>query len=129
VSGPRERTGALVHLRREEFQEMLARAGEQDPGATVKDDTPFYRAVAEASAQAITEGLRATGWKLRPAAKLLGISPTRLRYELKEFLERAIARSRGNVAEAAQALGIPGEVLEKKAADLGIESVLKEAKP
>jgi hypothetical protein len=33
------------------------------------------------------------------------------------------------VAEAAQALGIPGEVLEKKAADLGIESVLKEAKP
>ena len=90
-----------------------------------KEDTPFYRIQLEVAAQAIIEGLRATRWKLRPAARLLGISPTKLRYELKEYLEQTLVRCEGKLEAAAAALAIPPDVLRKKAADLGIDEVLE----
>ena len=72
------------------------------------------------AAQAIIEGLRATDWKLRPAARLLGISPTKLRSELKQFLEQTLNLHDGKLDQAAETLQIPVKVLARKASDLGL---------
>jgi Nif-specific regulatory protein len=128
-ASPRGGTGpvaSLVQIRQAAFLEVLEKARDtKDPGGIAKEDTPFYRIQLEVAAHAIIEGLRASRWKLRPAARLLGISPTKLRYELKEYLEQALARSGGKLEEAAAAVSIPLEVLEKKAADLGLDEVLE----
>jgi DNA-binding NtrC family response regulator len=117
---------SLVQIRQAAFLEVLEKARDtKDPGGIAKEDTPFYRIQLEVAAHAIIEGLRASRWKLRPAARLLGISPTKLRYELKEYLEQALARCGGKLEEAAAAASIPLEVLEKKAADLGLDEVLE----
>ncbi len=71
----------------------------------------------------IVEGLRSSGWKLRPAARLLGISPMKLRGELKEFIGETLKSFGGDVERAATALDMPADVLRKKASDLGIEVV------
>jgi transcriptional regulator with GAF, ATPase, and Fis domain len=118
--------GALVRIDRASFQGILEEArGAAEPDAVPKEKTPFYRIQLEVAAQAITEGLRAAGWKLRPAARLLGISSTKLRYELKEFLEQALVRSGGRLDEAARALEIPMEVLERKASDFGLDDIVE----
>jgi transcriptional regulator with GAF, ATPase, and Fis domain len=116
----------LVQVSRGEFQELLSQSGKKE--SLSKAETPFYRIQLEVAAQAIVEGLRARRWKLRPAARLLGISPTKLRYELKEFLEQALVRCDGNVSLAAKALEIPLEILEKKAADLGLDEIIRGGK-
>ncbi len=124
--GPPDAPGLLVEIRHGAFQEILERARESNaPGGVSKEDTPFYRIQLEVAAQAIIEGLRATRWKLRPAARILGISPTKLRYELKEYIERTLVRCEGKLEAAAAALAIPLDVLRKKAADLGIDEVLE----
>jgi DNA-binding NtrC family response regulator len=122
--------GSLVQVRREALRELLSRAQDlpEDP-AQPKEETPYYRVQLEASAQAIIEGLRATAWKVRPAARVLGISPTKLRYALKEFLEQALRRSEGDLEKAATYLEIPLGVIQKKAGDLGLAEILEERKP
>ena len=121
-----KKNGRLVEMSRAEFQELLSQSGKK--AGLSKEETPFYRVQLEAAAQAIVEGLRAASWKLRPAARLLGISPTKLRYELKEFLEQALVRCEGNLSLAAKMLEIPLEILEKKAADLGLDEVVRGGK-
>jgi transcriptional regulator with GAF, ATPase, and Fis domain len=118
--------GSLVQVRREGFQELLARASALPEDAELpKEETPFYRVQLEAAAQAIIEGLRASGWKLRPAARVLGISPTKLRNALREFLEQALLRSGGDLEKASASLEIPLRVLVKKAGDLGLDEIVK----
>jgi hypothetical protein len=81
----------------------------------------------EASAQAIIEGLRLTDWKLRAAAKLLGLSPTKLRGDLKEYFEDALRSHAGDLQATARALDIPLAVMERKSEDLGIGDASKGA--
>ena len=128
--GPEALPGSLVQVRREALRELLARSQEV-PGdrGVPKEETPYYRVQLEASAQAIIEGLRSTAWKVRPAARVLGISPTKLRYALKEFLEEALRRSEGDLEKTAALLEIPLGVIQKKAGDLGLDEILKERKP
>jgi transcriptional regulator with GAF, ATPase, and Fis domain len=123
---PPEQRGTLVQIDRGSFHGLLEEARSSPAlDAVPKEETPFYRVQLEVAAQAITEGLRAAGWKLRPAARLLGISSTKLRYELKEFLEQALVRSGGRLDEAARSLEIPLEILEKKAADFGLDDIVE----
>ena len=124
-SAPQSTPGRLVALCQEEFRSLIAQARDALPIS--KKDTPFYRIQLELSARAIIEGLRATAWKLRPAARLLGISPTKLRCDLKEFIGRTLQQCEKDVSHAAKALEIPLEVLEKKAVDLGIDEVIRKA--
>jgi transcriptional regulator with GAF, ATPase, and Fis domain len=119
--------GGLVSIRRQEFQEVLSQA--KDSPDLPKLKAPFYRIQQEASAHAIVEGLRASDWKLRPAARLLGISPTKLRCVLKEFISETLLRSAGDLKEAGRALDIPLEVLQKKAGDLGLDDVIEKRLP
>jgi Nif-specific regulatory protein len=120
-SSPAPDTGddALIRLEKDRFRELLRLAGVNSE-AIPKQQTPFYRIQLEVAARAIIEGLRASKWKLRPAAKLLGISPTKLRYELKEFLDQVLRQADGDLRRAASRSGIPEDVLRKKARDLGI---------
>jgi DNA-binding NtrC family response regulator len=114
-------SGGLVEIRHGAFRELLGRSGEKSGTEKArKEDTPFYRIQLEVAAQAIIEGLRATNWKLRPAARLLGISPTKLRSEFKQFLEQTLARHDGKLDQAAGTLQIPVRVLARKASDLGL---------
>ena len=122
-----ESVGDII-CRSQIMRQMLAQAqlGEAEPP---KESTPFYRLQLELSAQAIIEGLRACQWKLRPAARLLGIRPTKLRYDLKEFLGQELARSGGRAADVAKGLDVPLEVLQRKAEDLGLEEINREPTP
>jgi Nif-specific regulatory protein len=113
--------GRLVEIRHGAFRELLSRGGKRpDSEKAQKEETPFYRIQLEVAAQAIIEGLRATDWKLRPAARLLGISPTKLRSELKQFLEQTLNLHDGKLDQAAETLQIPVKVLARKASDLGL---------
>jgi transcriptional regulator with GAF, ATPase, and Fis domain len=68
----------------------------------------------------IVAALKHTGWKLRPAARLLGLSPGKVREDLRAYL--AAARGGGaGLAETAARTGIPAEVIEKKLVDFGFE--------
>lgn len=112
----------LVQLEKTLFHTLLEEADHDDTTTRRKEDTPFYRIQLEVAARAIIEGLRTTHWKLRPAARRLGISPTKLRYELKEFLEQTLARTEQDYEKAATLAAIPLEVFQKKVKDLGIDS-------
>ncbi|HVR75750.1 MAG TPA: sigma 54-interacting transcriptional regulator [Planctomycetota bacterium] len=122
--------GDLVWLSPPAFRDLLARVRDSNGSLELpKEETPFYRIQLEVAAKAIIEGLRATGWKLRPAARLLGISPTKLRAEFKEYVSRTLMGCGGKLDEAARALEIPTEILVKKAADLGLDEVIAGVKP
>jgi len=120
----------LIALREESVQALIDEAkaesarGDGAAGAIPKERTPFYRVQLEAGAQTIILGLRSARWKLRPASRVLGISPTKLRTELKQYLLSALERHGGDVDRAAAAIGIPREVLHRKAADLGLDGIL-----
>ncbi len=118
-------SGSLVEIHIDAFRTLLENARTfERPEDLEKEETPFYRIQLEVAARAIIEGLRAVNWKLRPAAKILGISPTKLRYELKTYLQLTLNSCGGKCDEAAKKLGIPAEVIEKKAADFGLEELL-----
>jgi transcriptional regulator with GAF, ATPase, and Fis domain len=114
--------GEIVTVHREGLQRIFDDALADTPSEEGR--SPYYRVQLEASARAILEGLRRTAWKVRPAAKLLGISPTKLRNDLKEYIEGAIARHEGSIKGAAATLDVPEDVLRRKAADLGLEDIV-----
>jgi len=97
-------------------------------GADPKDERPYYRLQREFSGKVIVEALRHEEWKLRPAARLLGISPVKLRQDLKSWIGSALdspPRPDGtgapeDLAAVAARLGIPEGTLRRKLADLGI---------
>ena len=120
-AGPLPRSGGLVQIDTAAFRSRLEKLQLKPPGTADPSDGPFYRAYLEFAARAIIEGLRACGWKLRPAARLLGISPMKLRGELKVFIEETVSRANGDLDRAAQELSIPANVLRRKASDFGIE--------
>ncbi len=113
---------ALVQIHTDSFRRLLEES-EANESPRDKKETPFYLLQLESAARAILEGLRSSKWKLRPAARLLGISPTKLRTELRDFLERSLAEDDGDLSRTSRRLDIPEEVLQKKARDLGLESL------
>ena len=87
-----------------------------------KEARPYYRLQREFSGKLIVESLRYSGWKLRPAARLLGISPVKLRQDFRLYLETLLAVSGDRGEEGvAEALDMPPETLRRKLTDLGIE--------
>ena len=58
----------------------------------------------------------------RPAARLLGISPVKLRQDSRQYLQTLLAASPNQGDEAlAEALEMPLPTLRRKLADLGVE--------
>ena len=113
----------LVRINSEIFSGLLEKESEFEPGEKRKRcETPFYRLQSEFQARAITEGLRSCSWKIRPAARLLGISPMKLRTSLRNYLGMLLRRPGTDLERAAAELDIPLEILEKKAKDFGLEN-------
>ena len=67
----------------------------------------------------ITETLRQTRWKLRPAARILGISPVKLRQDFRSWIEYLLYENQGDQAQVASRLDMPEAILVKKLDDLG----------
>ncbi|MBI4583700.1 MAG: sigma 54-interacting transcriptional regulator [Planctomycetes bacterium] len=124
------KTGKGLELRSAAAPENMAASNHADEGGEAEDkdegdkqDTPFYKIQRELAGKAILEGLRASGWKLRPAARLLGISPMKLRGELRAFIAAMVAQKGGDLRQASMDLEIPLEILQKKAGDFGLEGI------
>ena len=118
--------GHLVNIHSDRFKSLLEKEPEvEENGKRDRSKTPFYRLQSEFQARTITEGLRACRWKIRPAARLLGISPMKLRTSLKDYLGILLARPGMSFEKAAEELDIPPDVLEKKAKDFGLEGLGK----
>ena len=116
--------GCLVRINSEEFGSLLEKETARSPeDKRERGETPFYRLQSEFQARAITEGLRSCRWKIRPAARLLGISPMKLRTALKDYLEFLLRSRVRDLEQAAGELDIPLEVLQKKAKDFGLEGL------
>ena len=87
-----------------------------------KEERPYYRLLREFSGKLIVESLRFSGWKLRPAARMLGISPVKLRQDFRSYLEALLVASGPQGHEAvAQMLDMPETTLRRKLSDLGVE--------
>jgi DNA-binding NtrC family response regulator len=86
-----------------------------------KDDRPYSRIQREFSGKVIVESLRYTSWKLRPAARLLGVSPVKLRQDFRAYLELLLAEQPADLAHLAKRLEMPERTLRRKLHDLGID--------
>ena len=85
------------------------------------ENRPYYRLQREFSGKLIVESLRYTGWKLRPAARLLGISPVKLRQDFRHYLQSLLESSGERREEAvSEILDMPYATLTRKLNDLGI---------
>jgi transcriptional regulator with GAF, ATPase, and Fis domain len=114
----------LVSIDRARFQALLRVQPEAGHDRKrPRNASPFYRAQLEFEARVIIEALRSCAWKIRPAARLLGISPMKLRGALKEHLAQTCSQAADKLETVASSLDIPIEVLRKKARDLGLASV------
>jgi len=118
--------GDALALDCDQVRSIFDATGEEDP----KEERPYYRLQREFSGKLIVEALRHEEWKLRPAARLLGISPVKLRQDLKSWIGSALGSSAerdlesgapGDLAGVAERLGIPEGTFRRKLADLGIE--------
>ena len=130
-SSPTPSHGSIyLSLDGELLRRLLAAVSKETP----KEERPYARIHREFSGSVIVECLRHTNWKLRPASRLLGISPVKLRQDFKSWLEllieRVSAAGNGDVVDSvATLLEMPPETLRRKLADLGIESGEREATP
>ncbi|MEM7166735.1 MAG: sigma-54-dependent Fis family transcriptional regulator [Planctomycetota bacterium] len=93
---------------------------EETSAEAEKENRPYYRVQREFCGKLGVESLRFTGWKLRPAARLLGVSPVKLRQDFRHYLELLfdLGADRSKVAEI---LDMPEATLERKLSDLGID--------
>ena len=117
---------AVLQIRPDRFRRLLDDFQASAPSD--KASTPYYRLHLEFNARIIVEGLRSSGWKLRPAARLLGISPMKLRGDFKEFLRETLLGCGGDLGVAAENLHVPLAVLGRKAADLGLADLVRQEK-
>ena len=84
------------------------------------DPKPFRAIEREFMGKVIIATLKRCEWKLRRAAKLLGLSPGKVREDLREYLKAHMASDKDGAALAAK-LAMPAEILAKKIEDLRLE--------
>ncbi len=114
--------GSLIHLDRSGIADLIRSVHEETP----KEQRPWAQLQREFGGSLITETLRQTKWKLRPAARLLGLSPVKLRTEFRQWIEHLLDHCGGRRDEVADRLDMPAEILERKLADLGIGTPTEE---
>ena len=127
AASPKSLLGGGAHETLALDPERTRRIFEDTAEDAPKEERPYYRIQREFSGKLIVESLRFTGWKLRPAARLLGISPVKLRQDFRAHLESLLAaftlEDTGDAGEVAvaKALDMPPGTLRRKLSDLGIE--------
>ena len=83
--------GETLALDAEQVRGMLHEMPEDTP----KEQLPYYQLSREFSGKVIVIALGRTEWKMRPAARLLGISPVKLRQDLKVWIEYGLEAADG----------------------------------
>jgi len=101
-------------------QAVLSQLIESTPEDAPKEKRPWALLQREFGGTLITETLRQTRWKLRPAARILGISPVKLRQDFRLWIEHLLEDSQQDHQKVATRLGMPIELLIRKLGDLGI---------
>ena len=107
--------GETLALDAEQVRGMLHEMPEDTP----KEQLPYYQLSREFSGKVIVIALGRTEWKMRPAARLLGISPVKLRQDLKVWIEYGLEAADGtDLTPVSERLGIPLDILRRKLVDL-----------
>ncbi len=109
--------GALLRFDRAGIADLIR----STPDEANKERRPWALLQREFGGTLITETLRQTRWKLRPAARILGISPVKLRQDFRAWIEHLLLNSGGDREGVASRLDMPVEILIRKLEDLGIE--------
>ena len=110
-------SGSLVKMDRAGIADMIR----STPDEATKDRRPWAVLQKEFGGTLITETLRQTRWKLRPAARILGISPVKLRQDFRAWIEHLLEENQGQKSEVAARLDMPEEILNRKLDDLGLD--------
>lgn len=113
---PRQFAGECLALDAARTRQLFEETSADAP----KEARPYYRIQREFSGKLGVESLRFTEWKLRPAARLLGVSPVKLRQDFRQYLELLFDHGAGR-AEVAELLDMPEATLDRKLSDLGID--------
>ncbi|RTZ92833.1 MAG: hypothetical protein DSY81_01100 [Bacillota bacterium] len=109
-------SGSLLKFDRAGLSDLIR----STPEEASKEKRPWALLQKEFGGTLITETLRQTRWKLRPAARILGISPVKLRQDFRVWVEHLLAENQGDQQQVASRLDMPAELLRKKMDDLGI---------
>ncbi|HIG05686.1 MAG TPA: sigma-54-dependent Fis family transcriptional regulator [Planctomycetes bacterium] len=108
--------GSLLQIDQAALSQLIGSTPEDAP----KEKRPWALLQREFGGTLITETLRQTRWKLRPAARILGISPVKLRQDFRLWIEHLLDDSQQDHQKVATRLGMPIEMLIRKLGDLGI---------
>lgn len=108
--------GSLLQIDQAALSQLIGSTPEDAP----KEKRPWALLQREFGGTLITETLRQTRWKLRPAARILGISPVKLRQDFRLWIEHLLDDSQQDHQKVATRLGMPIELLIRKLGDLGI---------
>jgi Nif-specific regulatory protein len=111
-------SGSLVKMDRAGIADLIR----STPDEAAKNKRPWAVLQKEFGGTLITETLRQTRWKLRPAARILGISPVKLRQDFRAWIEHLLEENQGQKSVVATRLDMPEEILDRKLDDLGIEN-------
>ena len=108
--------GSLLQIDQAVLTQLIGSTPEDAP----KEKRPWALLQREFGGTLITETLRQTRWKLRPAARILGISPVKLRQDFRLWIEHLLDDSEQDHQQVATRLGMPIEILIRKLGDLGL---------
>ena len=108
--------GSLLQIDQAVLTQLIGSTPEDAP----KEKRPWALLQREFGGTLITETLRQTRWKLRPAARILGISPVKLRQDFRLWIEHLLDDSEQDHQQVATRLGMPIEILIRKLVDLGL---------
>ncbi|MFQ6105219.1 MAG: sigma 54-interacting transcriptional regulator [Candidatus Glassbacteria bacterium] len=109
----------LIHL----DDELVANVLEESRGKMKleRKERPYYRINAVMEKKLILLSLRQSGWKVKPAAKLLGIDHLSLRTKLGTLIRELMDETGGDIAKASRKYRIPPQFLKSKLYLTGIE--------
>ena len=102
----------LISMNEESIVGLLGESGEKD--MVRKVDKPYYRVLHEMEKKLILLSLRESGWKVKPAAVLLGVNPYNFRKKLKVILSEMLEENEGDIAKVSQRYTIPPRFVRAK---------------
>ena len=88
--------GSLLQIDQAALSQLIGSTPEDAP----KEKRPWALLQREFGGTLITETLRQTRWKLRPAARILGISPVKLRQDFRLWIEHLLDDSQQDHSES-----------------------------
>jgi len=102
----------LLHLNEGEIEKLLEETDDREK--LPKSERLYYRVSDLMEKKLILFALRKGNWKVRPAARLLGIDPLNLRSKMRAMMEGFLEEAGGNVREVSRKYRIPPAFVRAK---------------